>query len=250
MASQQVIYEPWNSGLGDRWATMNLLMAMADQQHAPVCLHSSGERSHLNDEIIGSLATSGSIVATDRPATHRLDGYSVWAAPSARVRRVWLPYMAHQLVCYHFDGLSSAAEKNPNQEELNTLLRALSSSGFAPIALGPHLSIDQAIQVMCSSAFFVGVDSGFSHIAHSVGLPTFLLEFELPIITCHRGKPFIQCGSRHEGRYAVEEFLRHKLPTHVDLLRFIGHPDGARSTIPVGRDAREAQGERWWVPAT
>ena len=246
-----VVYNPWNEGLGDRWATFNLLMALARQRNSPVLLHSTGHRARLNAEIIDSLAEPGWIVATDRPATHHLSGYDVWAAPSAPTRHRWHPSAPHGLVCCHFDGISSATDKNPNAHEHAILMCALRASGFEVAILNRHQPIAEVIAIMCASAFFVGVDSGFSHIAHSVGLPTFLLEFELPIITCHRGKSFIQCGSRHEGRYAVEEFLRWKLPTHVDLLRFIGHPDGERSTVPRDRSHRDAldrAGSAWWAP--
>jgi hypothetical protein len=32
----------------------------------------------------------------------------------------------------------------------------------------------------------------------------------------------------------------------IDYLRFIGHPDGTRSTVPVGREKRESV-EGWWL---
>lgn len=241
------IYAPWNSGLGDQWATINLLMNRARQTGRTSYLHSPANLRQLHTQILGALSgyTWGCEVelTADAP-TVELSGYDVWAADYIPTIQQWDNKKSHRHAVYHFDGLSSASDKNPSAVDHELLLNYLGRSGFIPVAWSPSFSVEEMVKVLADSAFFVGVDSGPSHVAHSVGLPVFLLEYKLPIVTCHRGKPYIHCQG-------TEDFTRHKLPTWIDYQRFIGHPDGERSTVPRDRKFREAiekSGVRWWRP--
>ena len=48
------------------------------------------------------------------------------------------------------------------------------------IELGKHMSLEENINILCNSDLFMGIDSGMSHMAHSVDIPMFL--------QLHRGK--------------------------------------------------------------
>ena len=52
-------------------------------------------------------------------------------------------------------------------------------------------------------------------LAHAVNTPTFILEYGLPIVTCHRGKKYIHCAG-------AGDFIDWKLPTWIKYRRFIG----------------------------
>ena len=57
--------------------------------------------------------------------------------------------------------------------------------------LGPRYSLQQNVEFAASAEFFVGIDSGLSHLAHSVGVPVHLLRNLVPVHharTTHRGK--------------------------------------------------------------
>lgn len=236
------IFNPWNNRFGDQWAGINLMLNYARHHFDTIpLLHSTGDLNRLHKEILAELSYSYSIELTSLPATHHLSGFDVWATDYFPTKVRWKPSVAHRYCCYQFDGDSAALEKNPSSGDLMILLVWLQQCGFEAVGLGKHLSVAQCVEIASESAFFVGVDSGMSHLAHSVGVPMFLLQHQLPIVTSHRGKAYIHCDGVHD-------LLRNKFPTWVDYLRFTGHPDGAQSTVVVGREAREAQPDRWWLP--
>ena len=245
------IYRPWHSNLGDQWATINLLLAKTTQQDEPVLLHSPPKLRAIHQAILRALQipfprhAHGGFWFTPDPGTTDLEGYDVWAAPYYPTRNLrWNARQAHTTICYQFDGISIPELKNPPPGELALLLDWIHRSGFEAVRLGLPMTIDEDIQALANAVAFVGVDSGMSHIAHSAGTPCFLLEYQSPVVTTHRGKAYILANS-------FEDLARHKWPTHVDMLRFIGHPDGDRSTVLRPRKLREALAEgglRWWLP--
>ncbi len=240
-----MIHEPWHSLFGDQWGTINMMAHRAAATGRPVRLHSPPHLRRLHLEIIDvpQLPFESCIELTDEPWTVQTNGFDVWATPFCPTKDSWSFADQHPYVTYQIDGVSSAQDKNPDAQDAELLLGMLYRSGFAPVRLGAHLSVAQCVQAVVESVFFVGVDSGMSHLCHSVGVPMFLLEYKLPVVTTHRGKAYIQCQG-------VGDLLRWKLPTWIDYLRAVGHPDGEQSTIPRGRKEREAAGPEWWKTTT
>jgi hypothetical protein len=64
---------------------------------------------------------------------------------------------------------------------------------------------------------FVGVDSGMSHLCHSVGLPIFLLEYGLPTATVHSGKAHTLCKGYDDFVQRFDHF--------IGYLHDVGFPD-------------------------
>jgi hypothetical protein len=208
-------------------------------------MHSEKRLRRLQQEIIEALDFDPvSLTLTEDAPTQSVEGFDVWASPYFPTKLRWSSARRHHYVCYQFDGISSGSEKNLDRRSEDLLLNVLNNSMSAPfelVRLGKHLSVAQCVRVATESAFFVGVDSGMSHLCHSVGLPMFLIENKLPVITCHRGKAYIPCKG-------AEDFLKHKYPTWVDCQRFINTPDSAAFTLPVGRKHREElekAGQSW-----
>ena len=237
-----VIYRLWNCNFGDQWASINLLLCLSEMSGRTILTHSPLDKRKLHVEILESLSVPykvGLRFVTEKPDIDVV-GFDVWATPFYNTKNHWNYKVAHKNVCYQFDGLSAGSDKNPPAQEEKLLIRALEQSGFNPIKLGKNLSVKECIDAAVDSAFFVGVDSGMSHLCHSVGLPMFLLEYKLPVITSHRGKQYTLCKG-------MDDFLQSKLPTWMDYLRFIKHPDGDKSTIPK-RGIREKLPPKWWMP--
>jgi hypothetical protein len=239
-----VIYAPWHGNLGDQIATIQLLLHRSYQTRAPVHLHSPPGLRALHNDLLANIDTPfpARLVLTSEPATAELSGYDVWATPYFSARIPWHDRQSHSTVAYHFSGASTPDDKNPPPEDLPRHLAALRASGFDPVPLGLPLSVTEQLSVLAHSAFCLAICSGPSHLAHMVGTPLVLLQHKLPVVTCHRGKAYILADG-------FEDAWRHKIPTLLDMRRFIGHPDGARSThlARAQRDALDAQGMRWWA---
>lgn len=249
-----IIYRPWHQHLGDQWATVNLMLAKSTCQDAPVFLSTQQNDRNLrpvHEAILRHIQVpwprhfDGGVKLTDTPGNTDLEGYDVWATPYYPTRHIrWNARQAHTTICYQFDGVSIADQKNPPPGELALLLDWIHRSGFEAVRLGLPMTIEEDIVALANAVAFIGVDSGMSHIAHSTGTPTFLLEYQNAVVTTHRGKAYIVAQG-------FEDLARHRWPTHVDMLRFLGHPDGEHSTLIRPRKLREALAEgglKWWLP--
>jgi hypothetical protein len=161
----------------------------------------------LHREIVDVLDSPGTLELTAEPFTRSLDGYSVWATPYFPTHRRWSITDEHTTVTLQVDGRSSAKDKNPSEAEQVRLAEALREQvpGLEIVTLGDHLSVAECVEQAAKSAFFLGVDSGMAHLCHSVGVPIFLLEYALPVVTCHRGKSYRLCRGAADFR---EKLLR------------------------------------------
>ena len=240
------IYIPWHSHFGDQWATITLLAHKAQREARPQLLSQYQHDQDLGPmqrEIMAALGLGGMVTLTPEKGNTPLSGYDVWAAPPLPTWRRWDRRAPHPTIVYQFDGRGTPMLTNPSTEDEQVLLRWLEQSGFMPVRLGKHMTVDECCRQASEAVAFIGVDSGMSHLCHSVGVPVFLLQMKLPVVTCHRGKQYTLV----EG---LDDLMQWKWPTWVDYLRFIGHPDGERATVPRSRTLRDTEGSkgvRWWL---
>lgn len=188
------VYRPWNDGLGDHWATCSLLRWFAATSTCPAKLSLHGLPKRQQDrlcEINRLLAHQELVALVDEPPDEALDGFDVWAAPVIPTVSTWEWPRCDRMVAYQFDGISSAQEKNPPLHEAHAILCWLTSRGFDTHPLGADRSLSQCVEILSRSVLFIGSDSGFSHVAHSVGTPCYIYEHTHPIITCHRQKQHV-----------------------------------------------------------
>lgn len=189
-----MIYRPWNDGLGDHWATCSLLrtLAQARCQRQRLSTHGLNHRHAHRLDIINRLLVDAHLIElVPEPPTSTLNGFDVWAAPLIRSTHAWEWPHCRRTVAYHFDGVSSAEDKNPPLREQQAMLAWLRSRQLDVIQLGGDRFLPEVVEILATSVLFIGCDSGFSHMAHSVGTPCFLYEHKLPVITCHRQKQHV-----------------------------------------------------------
>lgn len=202
---RNIIYRNWNTGLGDCIATLSLLNHLQRQQDRVVYLstrqHGTDLRPKLQ-ELMGLMPTypgdKGIELVDEEPNTD-LDGFAVWGALPFATRLQWRLEPKRHVVTYHFTGISAAEDKNPPEVEQLKIREWIRSKGYIAAELGPQVSLETCAKLLVNSVMFVGCDSGFAHLAHAVRLvPTYILEYKLPIITCHRNKPHVVCrGADH-----------------------------------------------------
>lgn len=211
------IYTQWNAGLGDTWASVNLLLHKASMTNEPIILsrfQNGQDMGPLQEEIGAVLDQQNHLALSTEPGNAPLDGYTVWRTdyfPTIKRWRSDRPH-AHAVCC--FESASTPELKDPSAHDLSALTEIIHATGLPCYRLGKHLGVRKCIELAASAAFFVGSDTGPSHICHSVGVPMFLLEYKLGLETCHRGKGYTRC----EG---AEDF-RIKLGRWRDYRTFIG----------------------------
>ncbi|MPZ37431.1 MAG: glycosyltransferase [Rhizobiales bacterium] len=226
------VYSPHNFSFGDQWATINFYLNMSVMKRQRIRLASvlNGVSLHrLHKEILDVLDSPGEIELTLAEPTVGVDGYNVWNAPYFPTKNRWDASRRHKYVCMQFDGQSFGQVKNPTLEEERLIRRFLQDRchGLAPMILGKHLSVQECVDIATDSALFVGVDSGMSHLCHSVGVPIFLLEYSLPTVTAHNGKTHILCKG-------YDDFAS-RFDRYVNYLHAAGLPDA----LDIGKPGQE-----------
>ncbi len=207
------IFTPHNAGFGDRLATIQLLAHLA--VHDDRVVLSDGGRGALHTEIYNVLDLPRPFKLTYEPGNTPLDGYDIWATRFFPTVTRWDWRAQHSYAVYQFDGVSSP-EKNPSVQDQELILKALFQKyNLRSYSLGAHKSVAENVRLLADAALFVGCDSGMSHLAHSVGTPLFLLEYGLPVVTCHRNKEYILCAG-------AGDMLDWKLPTWARYRNFLG----------------------------
>ena len=76
-----------------------------------------------------------------------------------------------KVLAFQFDGLSHP-HLNPTNYEVEKFLELF--DGWDVIKIGLPLTLKQSFNLLCSSNLFIGVSSGMSHLAASLGIPSFI----------------------------------------------------------------------------
>ncbi len=202
------IYRLCGAHLGDHWAGLSLMRyCAATSGQRPRVVYTRDDQNFLarfqEIDALLSMDRDGdedrTPIFTQEPYTCDVPNDTIWACPVVPTKRRWsFPPLTARTVVYQFDGVWSAAAKNPSVDEQTQVLNFLTAQGYVPVRLGRHLSLARCVQLCSIATLFVGCDSGMSHVAHSVGVPVYLLEYGLPVVGCHRQKQFVACrGARH-----------------------------------------------------
>ena len=199
----EIVYNLWNTGLGDHIASISLLAQMSIERCAPVSF--ATPNVHRTLELL-DLLDLGEAELDDRSSGGNtdLDGFNVWATEYLPAKARWRRSRRTRFICTHFEGLSAAADKNPPQGDIDQIGAWASQEGLGVVSLSHRITLARAAELLASCTLFVGCDSGMSHLAHTVACPTYLLEYQLPVVTCHRHKPYVLCkGAGHFTQQAA-----------------------------------------------
>ncbi len=203
------------SHLGDVWLIVSGALRLSQQRGAPVYLSRYAFRSdtfevcydedfsNLIWQCIDALVYSGAeVVVTDLPQNqhHQLDRYFTiphsafyCTQPPLPTRCRWtgppdVPVVSVQMESLRYsDGQYGAelpnwlsAYRNCPTDKLLAIYRCLLCLQSATARMiGKHQgSVANSIRTLSLSTIFIGIDSGMSHIASSVGLPTYIWYWE------------------------------------------------------------------------
>jgi hypothetical protein len=192
------IYELHHGNLGDHWTSYSLMALLGLRFDLP-----KGFTYKLGT-LNGGMDYTGRLQEIDalfsefeyRPqlvreqGTVKVDPWLNWSTPPLMVdkRFRWSLQKCEPYFCYQFDGLSAAESKNPPPSLIFAIKQSLKSKGYRSVRLGSHVTLQESAELLSRCSLFVGCDSGFSHIAHSVGCPVYMYEGSLPVYTAHRLK--------------------------------------------------------------
>jgi hypothetical protein len=201
-----VSYGWFGVGLGDTWATVNALLHESVRTGTSVAVApESPDHRALIEKILALLDSPGSLQLTPWPPTQEVPWAPRWtdSAPYFPTKQRWRgdkPWVAVQ-----FDGRSSSWLKNPPPADLERLQSWAPGYEFKPV--GAPLTLDETVDTLIHARLFLGSCSGCSHVAHSVGIPTVIIEYDMPITPWHgRNRYQLARGTDHAillGRKAL-----------------------------------------------
>ena len=187
-----IYYNRIGTGLGDTWAVVNALLSESVRIETPVKLHANAgqntpsDHSVLVSQILNLLDSPGRIILTLEKPDREIEQGLVWGQPKYfRTRRRWKP-SGEPTICYQFDGHSSASDKNPPEQDLERLTSWAPSHRFVKVGL--PMGLEESIEALATSDLFIGSCSGLSHVAHSMNLPTIIVQYRMPVEPWHGPK--------------------------------------------------------------
>lgn len=210
-----------NLNFGDLWASVNIAGRRGEflgrqDLSSMVC---GTDRRKILQEIIDTLDMPVPPVLTNANPDTEMAPWSMWYTEYYKTNPAWDYNSKHStVVCQLDESVSLSEYKNCPTNDITLIHGVIRNLGFTPIKLGKHLSVKQCVEEASKAAFFVGVDSGMSHLCHSVGLPVFMMEYRYPVWHCHSNKAHYLCRG-------FSEFLT-QVRRHMTALHICGHPDG------------------------
>lgn len=177
-------------GFGDCWAGLSYLL----HKGTPQTVSRFGGRKHETvdlkpklEEMLDLFDTPLRITVSDEHPNTSMHMHC-WAGKRWPCRLHWEKSKHKRPIAYQFDGVSSAGLKNPPQKDIDHFLNSVNA-----LRVGLPLPISGCATVLANSDAFVGVCSGMAHLAHSVGVPVFLLQYELDVSWWHGDNPITVC---------------------------------------------------------
>ncbi len=200
------IWDTPGTGFGDIWATLHFLLRKSEAQKQPMFVSRWAGETDMKPRMAEMLSVvrvpqGVSVSISDARPTDKLH-MNIWDTRYMPTQTTWSP--GGDIATYQFDGRSSADTKNPSPEEVCKFLTWAAGRKLTLVPLGVHFSVAECVRLLARSKFFIGVCSGMSHLAHSVGAPTYLLEYDMKVAWWHGPNPITVCQG-------VDEFIRYRV---------------------------------------
>lgn len=190
-------------GLGDVWGSICYFCKLGEDFNVPIKLSRYYVKRKRQRpfypkaaEVIPLLDTKTVMNFVDGDPTVTIRHQNIGYIPYYPTRVRWFPekkFLTRDLslpgkpsesnsitACYQFDGKSHSGQKNMPKEHEELIFNALRERGLVPIRVGGHQSLLENVKQLAACRLFVGVDSGFAHVACSVRCPTYIIKNRRP----------------------------------------------------------------------
>ncbi len=148
-------------------------------------------------ELLGLLPNDGRVemIAPDNPPRAKgfnwgnyvniptFDPFDEPAVEYVHFKETWKPGKRYRM-CHQFYGTSLWRRQNFKKSEAIDLYLSLPT--IDKVKLGLPRTLRESIGIMMQSDFFVGIDSGMTHLARCVGMPTFVNPNRVPMDWFHK----------------------------------------------------------------
>ncbi len=176
------IQSPHGKALGDCWCIINYFINLAIEMDEVVYLctyYRKGDAVKRVDKlkkILPLFKHDDMIELTEEEITESKIHWTLGHKyPFISTKITWKPNNSKK-ICYQFDAKSKTAARFPSEDVKEEILSYARSVGYELVKLGHELTLEECIRALSESEFFLGLDSGFSTVAASVGIPVFFTQ--------------------------------------------------------------------------
>ena len=218
MEEQQTIWAASGKGLGDCWASVCYVLRQSVKNNRTELMapyYRKGpvkKRWYVNKvkEMLPLLDTTGSIEIVEADPTRKLTWKEVYKIDYFPTKPVWTP-STYKKICYQFDGKSHGCKNISSPEKEQELIDHIESNGFCAIRLGCEQTLAEAVELLSESAMFIGVESGFAHIAASTGIPIFMIvngRTYQGIQDSHTNREMVLCNDADDALLKLTDYFK------------------------------------------
>lgn len=195
------IYCP-GQGLGDNWYAINKLLRLHNGE-IKLSFYSRPEPSRSVNcygrlkEILSVLdAPCKRIKITKEKPTNYKDNFFTlpWSLSYFNTKETY-KYNKNNLICYQFDGQFQKQRGGLPSEKLLRKLFCSLQDRYVFVYLGRPLPLKTVVHYLATCRCFLGTCSGISHVAHSVGTPTCLIQGDVDFKAYHENKKYLLASS-------------------------------------------------------
>jgi hypothetical protein len=220
------VFTTFGGGFGDCWAAA-CFFASRSSSEGRIAISQPDERICAALQVLDFMgrvhvveanASTAIMTPTDASAFFQSRGYApqrivpwrtLFALPYTPTVLRWHRVSKRQVV-YQLNS-SGNTKTSSSPIEIATFVESLLSLQVEAIPIGLPQTLEEIIQVVSTSGFFVGIDSGMSHLCHSVGIPSVLLRNGLPLgylQVTHYGKAFHEFANMDAFLISLKDFVR------------------------------------------
>jgi hypothetical protein len=210
MDAMETIYAPYTTCFGDCWAFVNYACHLSLSLKRPVhcsCFPNRGMHLAVGisnagipqvggklEEMMAALDLGEAkiVIVGVMATTARPCDWEAFNTPYLPTKAKWEPVRRGR-VCYQLDN-NQVPEGNSRclkRHHREAIMKWLSEWPGEKVKLGLPMTVEQCAKAAASSDLFVGMDSGMSHLCHSVGLPVLLADWPA-IERYHPGKRYLR----------------------------------------------------------
>ena len=200
------VYGKAKSHFGNLWAFASMIVHKSKTQKETIYVSNSMVKANVVKDILNVLDTTGaSIEWVDETYSEGQRKYGTRRHKFDYVpTKIRWKNQRHNRICYqlHTD-TKGRNEKKVSDEDIEKILNSMPCEC---IKLGHPRSVEQNIKIASESDLFIGIDSGMSHLCHSVGVPVFLKDWRM-LRRCHPRKQYTSFQDADDAISKVNYFI-------------------------------------------
>lgn len=215
------IYGPPTTCLGDCWAFVNMIAGLSIRTKEVItcsgCVAPSpgqgfDPRASAKSKIVDIMSVldmgEAKIKVVDKGANVNVPDVACFRTPYLPTTTRWKPGKPgrHGVICYQLTNSQEPENARCLREHHLKDIIGWIEANSTGVRLGLPMTIKECVEAAAASDLFIGIDSGMSHVCHSVGVPVLISDWER-IDEFHYRKDFMRFSGAEQAIGIMKSIL-------------------------------------------